>query len=103
MPALSRKGGFGTGPSLAALAKQHSLLPVIANGSLHDAGRAASLVEGGDADVVSLGRMALTHADWPRRVRDGGPIGEFERDILSPITDLENADRRRAELALARG
>lgn len=93
------QGAFGSGPSLAALAKQHARLPVIANGSLHDPARAASLVKGGDADVVSLGRMALTHANWPHRVRDGGPISEFDPGILSPIADLENADRHRAALA----
>lgn len=97
------ESAFGDGPSLAALAKRHSRLPVIANGSLHDPARAANLLEGGDADVVSLGRMALTHADWPRRVHHGQPIGEFDREILSPIADLANADRRRAELALAAG
>lgn len=94
---------FGAGPSLAALAKHTSRLPVIANGSLHDPARAAILVEGGDADVVSLGRMALTHADWPRRVREGEPIGAFDPGMLSPIADLANADRRRAVRALASG
>lgn len=93
------QGAFGTGPSLAALAKQHAQLPVIANGSLHDPARAASLVEGGDADVVSLGRMALTHANWPHLVRDARPISEFDPGILSPIADLENADRYCAALA----
>lgn len=94
---------FGDSPSLAALAKRHTGLPVIANGSLHDPARAASLVAGGGADVVAVGRIALTHADWPRRVHDGEPIGEFDREILSPIADLANADRRRAELAQATG
>ncbi|MEH6434108.1 NADH:flavin oxidoreductase [Massilia sp. DD77] len=90
------KSAFGSGPSLAALAKRHAGLPVIANGSLHDAGRAAALLDGGEADLVSLGRGALTHADWPRRLRAGEPTGEFDPAILSPIADLANAACRRA-------
>ena len=95
------KSAFGSGPSLAALAKEHSDLPVIANGSLHDPIRAAQLISSGDADVVSLGRGALTHADWPHRVRNGEPIDEFDREILSPIADLMNADRHRDERSMA--
>ncbi|MGO4263853.1 oxidoreductase, partial [Lysobacter sp. TAB13] len=54
---------FGdAGPSLAALARMHARLPVLANGSLHDPQRAAAMIEGDEADLVSLGRGALTHA-----------------------------------------
>ncbi|MBQ5941467.1 MULTISPECIES: NADH:flavin oxidoreductase [unclassified Massilia] len=89
------KPAFGTGPSLAALAKRYAGLPLIANGSLHDPERAAALVGSGEADAVSLGRGALTHADWPRRVRKGEPIDDFDRAILSPLADLANAAARR--------
>lgn len=89
------KGAFGEGSSLAALARQYAGLPVVANGSLHDPARAAAMVTNGEADLVSLGRGALTHADWPRRVREGKTILDFDREILSPIADLDNAARRR--------
>lgn len=59
---------FGEGLSLAALAKRHGRLPVLANGSLHDPARAAELVSAHFADMATLGRGALTHADWPRRL-----------------------------------
>lgn len=89
---------FGdAGMSLAALARHHARLPVIANGSLHDPARAAGLVAAHDVDMVALGRGALTHADWPRRVADGAPLAEFDRRILAPLADLANADRIRAE------
>jgi 2,4-dienoyl-CoA reductase-like NADH-dependent reductase (Old Yellow Enzyme family) len=86
---------FGGGPSLAALARRHGGLPVIANGSLHAPAEAAAMVERGEADLVSLGRGALAHADWPRRVRAGHPLEAFDRALLSPIADLANADRLR--------
>jgi 2,4-dienoyl-CoA reductase-like NADH-dependent reductase (Old Yellow Enzyme family) len=88
---------FDTGPSLAALAKRHGGKPVLANGSLHDPARAMAMVERGDADVVSLGRGALAQADWPRRVRTGTPLASFDPAMLSPLADLGNADRWRAQ------
>lgn len=84
---------FENGPSLAALARQHAGLPVLANGSLHDPERAAAMLAVGAADMVTLGRGALAHADWPQRVRSGATLREFDRRILSPLADLANADR----------
>lgn len=62
---------FGTGLSLTALAKRHRGLPVLANGSLHDPARAAEILSAREADMITLGRGALTHADWPGRVAEG--------------------------------
>ncbi len=81
-----------TGPSLAALARRHAKVPVIANGSLHDPARAGAMITTEQADMVSLGRGALTHADWPLRVRHGQALASFNPAILSPIADLSNAD-----------
>lgn len=91
------KSAFGSGASLATLARRHAGSPVIANGSLQDPTRAADLIGSGQADVVSLGRGALTHSDWPARVLRGAPLDEFDSEILSPIADLANADRRHTE------
>ena len=89
---------FGdVGPSLAALARRHVSVPVLANGSLHEAGHAAGLLARHEADFVSLGRGALTHADWPQRLRVGATLKTFDRGLLSPIADLANAERHRAQ------
>ena len=85
----------GGGASFAALAKRHSGLPVIANGSLDDPARAAAFVADGNADVVALARGALAASDWPERVRQGLPIPAFDPATLQPIADLANADSRR--------
>ena len=87
---------FSDGLSLAAIARRHGSIPVIANGSLHDPAAAADMLERGVADLISLGRGALTHADWPRRAQKGQPLKEFDRALLSPIADLANADRSRS-------
>lgn len=84
---------FAESESLAALAKRYSRRAVIANGSLHDPEQAAGMIGRGEADVISLGRGALTHADWPLRVLSGAPIDDFDRSILSPLADLANQDR----------
>lgn len=85
-------------PSLAALAKDHSGLPVIANGSLHETEHAVEMVACGDADLVSLGRGALTHADFPARLRAEQPIAKFDPGIFAPLADLASQDRRRQGL-----
>ncbi len=95
------KSAFGDGASLAALAMRHAGVSVIANGSLQDPARAADLIGSGQADIVSLGRGALTHPDWPARLLRGAPLDEFDREILFPIADLANEDRHRAERARA--
>lgn len=87
---------FGAqGASLAALARRHVPVPVLANGSLHDPMAAAGMMARDEADFVSLGRGALTHADWPARLRAGQPLERFDRELLAPIADLANAARHR--------
>lgn len=87
------KPAFAEGPSLASLAKRLSGLPVLANGSLHHPKRATELVTEHEIDVVTLGRGALTHADWPQRVAQKRGLHAFDPRILAPVADLENADR----------
>ncbi len=84
---------FDDGLSLAALAGRHGGLPVLTNGSLHEPARAVDMLDAHGAEMVTLGRGALTHADWPRRVADGEELEAFDRRILAPLADLENADR----------
>lgn len=83
------------GPSLAALARRHAAVPVLANGSLHDPAQAQGLLARQEADGITLGRGALTHADWPARLRSGAGHAGFDRDLLAPIADLANAARHR--------
>lgn len=86
------------GPSLAALARRHVSVPILANGSLHEKTQADNMVARQEADFISLGRGALTHADWPARLRAGEVHETFDRWLLTPIADLANAVRHRGEL-----
>ncbi|MCY1194183.1 NADH oxidase [compost metagenome] len=91
------------GPSLAALARRHVSVPVLANGSLHDPLQAGGMMASKEADFVSLGRGALTHPDWPARLRAGEGLETFDRGLLAPIADLANAARHREERRRAWG
>lgn len=87
------KPAFADGLSLAALAKRHGGLPVLANESLHDPVGAAEGLADHEIDVVTIGPGALTHADWPQRVAQGSCLSEFDRRNFAPLADLDNADR----------
>ena len=80
----------GHGPSLAALAKQHSGLPVIANGQLDDPETAAAMLADNAADVVALGKAALGNRDWPDRVKNGQPLDELDASLFAPLADVKD-------------
>lgn len=78
------------GPSLAELAKQYSGVTVIANGNLDEPEIAASLLAGGPADVVALGKAALANRNWPHRVRNGLPFDELDASLFAPVADVKD-------------
>ncbi|NRB38059.1 MAG: NADH:flavin oxidoreductase [Pseudomonadales bacterium] len=91
-PVLSEPA-FAGSASLAALAKQHSGLPVIANGGIKEPALACHMLEQKHADVVALGTAALANQDWPNVVKASGELTDFDFAMLSPIADLASAKR----------
>jgi 2,4-dienoyl-CoA reductase-like NADH-dependent reductase (Old Yellow Enzyme family) len=84
------------GPSLVSLARKYApSLTIIANGSLHDPDRANQLLQEG-ADVIALGRGALSNPSWPRRVQAGQALQDFDRRLLATLGNI-----KQSELALA--
>lgn len=82
---------FGEGSqSLAALAKEHGGVTVIANGNLDDPDTAASLLQEGSADVVALGKAALANRNWPHRVRNSLPLDELDGSLFAPVADVKD-------------
>jgi 2,4-dienoyl-CoA reductase-like NADH-dependent reductase (Old Yellow Enzyme family) len=90
-----------TGVTITALARKTSDLPVIANGGMHDPIQAAEVLEGGHADVLSLGVGALANPDLPRRLASGAPLAEFDHQWLQPMATLDNTDRHRRGIGTA--
>ncbi len=56
---------FSDGRTITALARAVTGLPVMANGGMHDLQQAADVLDGGHADLLSLGRGALANPDLP--------------------------------------
>jgi 2,4-dienoyl-CoA reductase-like NADH-dependent reductase (Old Yellow Enzyme family) len=82
---------FSDGRTITAVAKQVTGLPVIANGGMHDLRQAADVLEGGHADLLSIGRGALANPDLPTRLADGAELDPFDHAMLSPFATISNA------------
>ncbi len=66
------------GPTLAAFAKRFGGLPVVVNGNLDTPELGESMLQQGEVDVVTLGKIALANKDWVNKVAEGQPLEEFE-------------------------
>ena len=79
--------------SLVALARNNApAMVVIANGNLHEPERAEALVRQG-ADLIALGKGALSNPDWPRRVRSGCELTSFDPRLLNPLADIKVSEQ----------
>jgi 2,4-dienoyl-CoA reductase-like NADH-dependent reductase (Old Yellow Enzyme family) len=77
--------------TLAGLAKKFSGLPVIANGQLEDPRASRTIMESGIADIVAIGKGALAHRDWPRRVSAGLAVSSApDPRTFSPLADIKD-------------
>ncbi|MEE6168259.1 MULTISPECIES: NADH:flavin oxidoreductase [unclassified Mycolicibacterium] len=87
---------LGDGRTITAVAREVTGLPVMANGGMHDHGQAADVLEGGHADLVSVGRGALSNPDLPQRLSAREPLNPFDHGMLAPMATIANADAWRA-------
>ncbi|MEW2070006.1 NADH:flavin oxidoreductase [Streptomyces sp. NPDC007346] len=79
------------GPTLPALARRVTGLPVIANGGLHEGAVARRVLDEGHADVLAVGTGALANPDLPRRVAAGEAPAAFDPRVLEPLANLASA------------
>ncbi len=81
---------FGdSGPSLVSLARMSApAATIIANGNLHDPAKAEAILDHG-ADLIALGRGALSNPNWPHRVRAREEIANFDPALLLPFGDIK--------------
>ena len=78
----------GDRETLTTLARRVTGLPVIANGGLHDPELADRVIDGGHADIISIGRAAIATPDWPLRIANRKPVVPFSREMISPIATI---------------
>ena len=82
----------GTRDSLVTLARKYAPgVTIIANGSLHDSDRAAEVLRSG-ADLVALGRGALSNPDYPSLIEADIELREFDGSILQPIASIKASE-----------
>lgn len=73
---------YPDGSSYTSIAKEIVKVPVIANGGLHDFQKARLVLEGGHADLISLGKAALADPHLPNKFLKGiNPI-KFESEMI---------------------
>ena len=78
--------------SLLALARRFAPgVAIIANGGLHDAGRAEEALATG-ADLIALGRGALANPDFPKVIEAQQEPRAFDSAVLGPIANIKNAE-----------
>ncbi|CAN3130802.1 NADH:flavin oxidoreductase [Mycobacterium sp. smrl_JER01] len=82
---------LGDDRTITALARETTGLPVMANGGMHDLRQAAVVLEGGHADLLSLGRGALANPDFPQRVSSATELNKFDHGMLSPTATIATA------------
>ncbi|MFY0681128.1 MAG: NADH:flavin oxidoreductase [Thalassovita sp.] len=83
---------FGAGKSLAALAKETTNLPIIANGSLGNPEQTERLIAQGQFDFAAIGKDALASPDWADRIKHGHDRKAFDFAMFSPLADLQSAN-----------
>jgi 2,4-dienoyl-CoA reductase-like NADH-dependent reductase (Old Yellow Enzyme family) len=89
---MAKEPAFEGSLSLAEFAKKYGDVPVIANGSVSNEDDAKQLIDSNQADVISLGKVALANQNWPNVVRDKQRLQEFNFDMFNPIADLKTAN-----------
>ena len=83
---------FGESLSLAKLAKKYGEVPVVANGGVNNEDDAKLLIDSNQADIISLGKIALANPNWPNAVKHKQELQEFSFDMFNPIADLKTGN-----------
>jgi 2,4-dienoyl-CoA reductase-like NADH-dependent reductase (Old Yellow Enzyme family) len=89
---------YADGSSSSGIAKQITGVPVIANGGLHNTSIAASLISGGHADLVSIGRAAIANPDLPKIIASGEQLVPFRKEFIKPSLTLNHTREVLAKL-----
>lgn len=87
------------GRTITELARAVSGLPVMANGGMHDLDQTTAVLDGGHADLVSIGRGALANPDLPARLLAGKGLEPFDHAMLSPMATIANSHEWRVAVS----
>ena len=91
---------FGSGHTLAGLARETNGLPVIACGKLEVPENAEQILDTGEADLIAMARGAIGDPSWPNKLVRGEAPVPFDPEMISPFATLDATDKWRAEHGL---
>jgi 2,4-dienoyl-CoA reductase-like NADH-dependent reductase (Old Yellow Enzyme family) len=91
---------FGSGHTLAGLARETTGLPVIACGKLEVPENAEQILATGEADLIAMARGAIGDPSWPNKLARGDEPVPFDPGMISPFATLDATDKWRAEHGL---
>ncbi len=94
---------FGSGHSLAGLAKKFTDIPVIACGKLEDPTKAEQMLDEGEADLIAIARGAIGDPSWPKKLSRGEAPMPFDPEMISPFATLEATAKWRQENGVSFG
>jgi 2,4-dienoyl-CoA reductase-like NADH-dependent reductase (Old Yellow Enzyme family) len=90
---------FGSGRTFAGLAHEHSGLPVIACGNLHEADIGERMLASGEADFIAVAKGAIADPALPNKVAAGETPRPFRPEMLMPLATVESTALWMAENA----
>ncbi|WP_428657767.1 tRNA-dihydrouridine synthase [Runella sp.] len=91
---------YDDGTSLTGLAKTILSIPVIANGGLHDLNLSQSLLDTQQADLLAIGKYALSNPDFVQKVKNQIELTPFAKKALYPNPSLFSEDKYKKYMAL---
>jgi 2,4-dienoyl-CoA reductase-like NADH-dependent reductase (Old Yellow Enzyme family) len=98
----AREALYSDGQSSNGIAKRLTGKPIIVNGGMHDMTLATTLLSGQQADIISIGRKAITNPDLPTRIAGGEALIPFSKELIRESLTLSHVSqllqlRKRAE------
>lgn len=89
----ARESLYEDGTSSNGIAKRITGKPVIVNGGMHDIELAIRLISNQQADIVSIGKAAITNPDLPNKLKNGVPMVPFFKELIRDSLTLSHTQQ----------
>lgn len=84
----ARESLYDDGTSSNSIAKKITGKPMIVNGGMHDTILATKLISKDEADLISIGRTAITNPDLPEKIKNGATLTPFFKELIKDSLTL---------------
>ncbi|SFN02530.1 2,4-dienoyl-CoA reductase [Chitinophaga sp. YR627] len=91
-----RESLYSDGRSSNGIARKITGRPVIVNGGMHDMTLATELLNAPQADMVSIGKAAISNPDLPNKIARGEALIPFSKTLIRDSLTLSHAARQLA-------